>query len=242
MKQLYYTKFKNALNNFFPFEQNPKIAIAVSGGRDSLTLMLLCKLWLEEISGSLVALTIDHKLRKDSGLEAEYVKSLCKENNIEHHTLEWIHSTVESNMQEKARKARYKLLTDFCLKHDILNIFTGHHLGDEIENFFIRLVNGSGIIGLSAHDITFMNNVRIVKPLKSFSKQEIYDTTTDLCHIEDPSNISDKFLRSRIRKSLDIFLDDISSDQMSRDFYKNNINNSISNLALPAKLYEDTLV
>lgn len=186
------------------FEKNPKLAIAVSGGSDSLALMLLVKHWNEKVKGEITVLTIDHHLRSESTSEADYVSSICQNIKLQHVTLHWIHKGITGNIQAQARKARYQLLTNYCQEHDILHLITGHHADDIVENFFIRLLRGAGLAGLSSHNLFFVNNVRIIRPLFNITKQDLkkYLEQQNIKWINDPSNSSNKYLRTQVRDLL----------------------------------------
>ena len=92
------------------------VAVGVSGGADSLALALM----LKDMGKKVVALTVDHCLRKESAKEAEYVANLMKKCDIEHHILRWEDGAkVKKSIEENARTARYGLMTDFCKKNNI---------------------------------------------------------------------------------------------------------------------------
>lgn len=175
-----------------------KIALGISGGPDSLAMLYL----LHEKGIKFTALTIDHNLRKESEEEAKYVSSLCKDLGIEHHILKWNHDGVTSNIHDKARKARYQLMTDFCSKNNIEALATAHHRDDRIENFFIRIHQGAGLFGLIDKDHIIYNGINIIRPLFDAKKSELieYLNKNNIKYFEDPSNEDPKYLRSNIRK------------------------------------------
>ena len=198
-------KFTKEINENFIFEKHPKIAVAVSGGPDSLALTLLSKAWLDSIGGTVICLTVNHNLRKEAQAEALYTKNLCKKYDIEHHILYWQGTTRLSNIQKQAREARRDLLTDWCKKHNIKYLFLAHTEDDLVETFFIRLFRGSGTQGLSSiAALSYYNDINIVRPLLSFKKEELehYLTIQNIEWIKDPSNYNNQFLRTKIRKLL----------------------------------------
>jgi len=181
-----------------------KFAIAVSGGTDSLSLSILAKLYSLENKNKFIALIVDHGLRKESAKEAkETLKNLLK-NNINAKILTYSGQKFSSNIQKRARDLRYDLMQNFCKKNNIKYLILAHHQEDLIENFYIRLVRGSGIKGLtSLEELTqALSNFYIVRPLLNFSKLDLIYITKKIYRswIEDPSNVNDKFLRVRIRK------------------------------------------
>jgi len=181
---------------------NKTIAVAFSGGSDSLALLLLLKLHYPETT---MALTVNHNLRTESGEESKKCQEFAKKLGISHHILNWHHEGVSSNIQEKARKARYNLLTEFCAQNKIEYLFVAHNKNDVAETFMTNLFRGSGIYGLSAIPaISSYNNIKIIRPLLSFDKitLQTFLKKQKLNWIEDPSNQKEYFLRTKIRKLL----------------------------------------
>ena len=125
--------FEKALASLGPFENNPTIAIAVSGGCDSMCLTLLLNDWTVANDGKLIALTVDHGLRSESATEAHQVSDWLSQRSIEHHILTWSGKKPTSGIQEAARKARYSLLEDWCLQHKVLHLFVAHNADDQAE-------------------------------------------------------------------------------------------------------------
>ncbi len=187
--------------------KNKKIIVAVSGGADSLSLLFLSKCYSLKEKVNLHTVIVDHKIRKGSTAEAKKLKNLLKNKfQINCKILSKEKCYIFKNIQSKARELRYELLTKECKKKKISHILLGHNKDDVIENFFIRLLRGSGLKGLVSIDniITDYNGIKIIRPLLSFSKKnllELNKKTYDY-FIEDPSNFNDKFLRSRVRKIL----------------------------------------
>lgn len=193
-------------------KNNKQIALAVSGGPDSLAMLYLMH---EQAKGKkLIALTVDHKLRSESKEEAKYVALICKNLGIEHHILEWKHSGVKGNIHDQARKARYGLMTDFCLANEIDALCTAHHADDRIENFFMRIYQGAGIFGLIDKDHIIYNGINIIRPLFHAKKAELieYLEKSEIKYIEDPSNKDPKYLRSNIRKWLSMIPEELDSE------------------------------
>ena len=176
-----------------------KIAIAVSGGADSLALLLI----INKIAKfQIVALTVDHGLRKESEIETQKVAKLASKYSIEHHVLRWESENVHSNIQSKARDARYELMEQFCQKNNIKDLLVAHNLEDQAETLLIRIMRGSGVDGLSCmSQNTKRGNINIIRPLLEVSKDELKKFLNNQRQewIEDPSNKNDKFLRVNIR-------------------------------------------
>ena len=197
-----------ALNNEKNFGENfeKNFVISLSGGVDSIVLMDLLTKKFDK--SRITAITIDHKLRNCSSEEAIKVGEICRKYGLKHVILEWNHDEINSNVQDKARKARYNLISEYCKSHNIQNVFAGHHLDDRVENFFIKLSRGSGLMGLVDKKISDIFEIKIIRPLYNFLKEEIieYAVENKLTWFEDESNKSDKYLRNDIRGGIDNFL------------------------------------
>lgn len=177
------------------------IAVGVSGGADSLALVLR----LHEFQKKVVALTVDHGLRPDSYQEAEYVASIMAKFGIEHHILIWQGEKPQTGIEEAAREARYQLMIEFCRQNDIKYLAIGHHLRDQAETFLLRLARGSGVFGLSSIlPLSQRDDITIIRPQLSDSPEDLrqYLINKNIKWIEDPMNDSDEFTRVKIRKFL----------------------------------------
>jgi tRNA(Ile)-lysidine synthase len=195
--------FPRLIEPLGPFEHDPDMAVAVSGGPDSLALTLLLADWLSTRGGRLFAITVDHGLRPESAAEAQQVSAwLAGRPGVSHHILEWLGPKPKSGVQAAARMARYGLMTDFCRAHGILHLCLGHHLGDQWETYSMRAERGGTEHGLSGMSgIRPWRGVRLLRPLLPVSKG---DLTTYLGGrgqpwIEDPSNSNADFERVRAR-------------------------------------------
>lgn len=182
------------------------LALAVSGGSDSMALLVLASQWASEAGVALSVLTVDHHLRAVSREEAEYVGKVCAQLGLPHQILDWIpqDGNSNSNIQARARKARYDLMTNWCHEHGIKTLLTAHHLDDQVENFFIRLSRASGLSGLLDHSIGLYDKVQILRPLFNIPKLELrtYLNEQKVRWYEDASNEDLKYQRSSIRKWL----------------------------------------
>lgn len=200
------SKFNQEILSLNFLKEGFNIAVATSGGSDSLALCFLMHDLIGEIGGKMVAITIDHKLRNESFEEALKVKATLNQYNIEHVIISWDGDKPSSNIQEEARLARYRLLAEYCLNNDISYLMTGHQQNDQAENFIIRVDHGSGVYGLSGIPaISKINGIKVVRPLLNFTKQELQGFLKEkkIKWIEDPSNQNDLFTRVRVRKILE---------------------------------------
>ena len=184
-----------------------RLAVAVSGGPDSLSLAFLAKCYSLINQVRVKYFIVDHKLRKESSSEARIVKNILKKIDINCKILEWNGKKPSRNIQALARDKRYSLLANECRKDDIKNLLLGHHLDDLSENFLIRIVRGSGLNGL----VSFSKRAKykdykldIIRPLLDIEKKDLVDVAKIVFNffIKDPSNINEKFKRIRIRNLL----------------------------------------
>ena len=193
------------INQLAPFESFPVVAVAVSGGADSLALALLAKEWADKRKGNVIALTVDHGLRPESMDEAKQVAIWMKERNIEHHILMADTHLPHKNLMHHARTLRYQLLTDWCREHHILHLLVGHHQGDQVETFLLRLERGSGVYGLAAMTpVSHRDGVRILRPLLNTPKTILtkYLQQQNQAFIHDPTNDNLTYTRNNIRAIL----------------------------------------
>lgn len=185
-----------------------KIAVGVSGGSDSLALVLALHQELSPLGYEIISLTVDHRLRPTSAQEADYVAKIMNQYGIEHHILVWEGTKPATGIEEAARDARYKLISDWCKQHQTSVLMTAHHQEDQAETFFMRLQRGSGLDGLCGmRESGILNEIRILRPLLQTSKAELkaYLQQKNIHWIEDETNNSDCFMRGRLRKFMPEF-------------------------------------
>ena len=194
-----YKKFENEL------AINKNFIVAVSGGPDSLALSFLSKIYSIKKSLDAKYFIVDHGLRKNSTTEAKNVQKKLKNFSIKLNILTWRGFKPKKNIQSIAREKRYKLLCDRAKKYRIENILVGHHLDDLFENFFIRILRGSGLQGLVSLDReTQRNNINLIRPLINIEKDDLVYISKLVfkSYIMDPSNEDDKFKRVKVRNLL----------------------------------------
>lgn len=185
-----------------PFEPAPHIAVAVSGGADSLTLVLLLHDWAAGMGGRITGLTVDHGLRPEAAAEAAVVERRLRALGIEHRTLRWRGRPATGGLQAAARAARYDLLMAWCRDNACLHLVTAHHLDDQAETVLLRLAHGSGLDGLAAMaPVVERTDVRILRPLLGLERARLTATlqARGETWIEDPSNRDPAFARARLR-------------------------------------------
>ena len=198
-------EFDDLMQACGPFPAQPRFAIAVSGGPDSITLLYMLHDWVLQRGGVLHAITIDHQLRDESAAEASQVKQWCADKSITHTTLVWKKDHApKSAVHQQARIVRYELLCNECKQHNIDNLFIGQHADDQAETVLMRFIKGSGIDGLAGMPKTrSFDGVKIVRPLLPITKQRVMDTCEQhkWAFFIDPSNDSSAYLRGRLRKA-----------------------------------------
>ena len=185
------------------------IAVAISGGADSLALAVVSNKFKHKYNYKLIAFTVDHQLRKDSAKEAIQVKHLMNMLEIDHHTLVWDKEKPSTKIQESARIARYDLLCEACNKYKCDGILLGHHADDQVETFIIRLEANSGLDGLSCMQektklLTSYGQLNLIRPLLNLKKKVLIKACNknNIAWVEDPSNLDTKYSRTKTRKLL----------------------------------------
>jgi len=180
------------------FQNNgDKLGLAVSGGPDSLALLLLAH---DAFPDRIMAATVDHGLRPEARAEAEFVSAQCAERSINHQILMPI-IPIRGSIQTVARQARYSLLNDWMKHENIAWLATAHHADDQLETMLMRILRGSGIDGMSGIRARRGN---IIRPLLHFAKKELTNFVIEqgITAIDDPSNHDQSFDRVRVRRAL----------------------------------------
>jgi len=178
------------------------LGLAVSGGPDSLALLLLAH---TALPGQVAAATVDHGLRSANADEAAMVAALCQRLGVPHATLPV--TLAEGNVQAEARAARYAALAEWMGAQEVTALATAHHADDQAETLLLRLNRGSGVAGLAG--VRSRGQVpgtwlALVRPLLGWRRAELADVVTaaGLTAADDPSNRDDRFDRARLRKAL----------------------------------------
>ena len=216
-----YNKFDKNLN----ISEN--FIVAVSGGPDSLALAFLSKIYSIKKKLKAKFFIVDHKPRVESSKEAKKTQKILKAHYIDTKILNWFGKKPLKNIQSIARKKRYELLFFEADKLKIKNILLGHHENDLFENFFIRMLRGSGLKGLISLDKkNTMNGKNLLRPLINERKENLKFIAKKVFnfYIDDPSNKDDKYLRTRIRKLIE--------ELQSIGFDQKKLSNTIKNLKL----------
>ncbi|MBR4475765.1 MAG: tRNA lysidine(34) synthetase TilS [Alphaproteobacteria bacterium] len=177
-----------------------KLAVAVSGGVDSIALLH----WLVEIGADIVCLHVNHGLRANADVETEYVREICAKLNVPCHVFYWSGEKPKTGLEAAARTARYKFMTDFCHENEIEYLLTAHQSDDQIETFLMNLSRGSGVYGLAAmQPVSERDGIKIVRPLLNVSRAELqnYCDTRGIKYFTDEMNSDARYTRVRIRQN-----------------------------------------
>ena len=198
-------RFKAELDRISPADA--PLGLAVSGGPDSLALLLLAA---AARPGLVQAATVDHALRPKSADEAKMVADLCEKLGVPHTTLtaKW-KQKPEKAVQERARIARYRLLAGWLKEKQVATLVTAHHADDQAETLLMRLNRGSGTRGLAgmrpAAPVPLPGSRgRVLRPLLGWRRSELADVckAAGLKPVQDPSNDDNQFERTKIRKGI----------------------------------------
>lgn len=197
-------RFATAMGRFGGFEPEPLIAVAVSGGADSMALLRLAHAWAADRGGKVLALGFDHGLRPESAAEAAAVAAWCADLGVSHRLLTVAAPLPQTGTEAAARAARYAAFEAACAEAGALHLLVGHHAGDQRETVAMRSARGEGLgrAGMAAMD--YRRACRLLRPLLEFEKSDLVAVCRALGQgwVEDPSNASDAFERNRVRKSL----------------------------------------
>ncbi len=196
-------EFAARLEQLGGFEHDPFIAVAVSGGPDSLALTILADRWVRLRGGRMCALSVDHGLRPESTAELRQLAAWLAARGIDHRILVWRGEKPSTHIQERARAARYRLLQDWCREEGCLHLLIGHHRDDQVETYRLRRAAQSGRDGLAAMaPVRETAHGRILRPLLAVPKSRLLATLAaeNQPFVIDPSNCNPVFARARLRE------------------------------------------
>ena len=200
-------EFDRLMQAVGPFESRPRLAVAVSGGSDSMALALLAADWVARRCGAITAITVDHGLRPEAGAEARQVGRWLRARGIAHRILRWrpAAGALPGGLQAAARTARYGLLAEWCRRHGVLHLALAHQQEDQAETLLLRLARGSGLDGLAAMaPVAERAGVRLIRPLLAVPLARLRATLAEAQQpwIDDPSNDDPAHARIRMRRLL----------------------------------------
>jgi tRNA(Ile)-lysidine synthase len=193
-------RFRRDLQALAPSSE--RLAVAVSGGPDSLALLLLAH---AAFPGTIEAATVDHRLRKESVVEALHVEDICERLGCPHTILEVSVPDGPAGVQAEARHARYAALSRWAEARGIAALATAHHADDQAETLLMRVQRGSGVAGLSGIRPTRPEgDLLLIRPLLGWTKAELVHivASAGIEVVDDPSNHDPRFDRAAMRSFL----------------------------------------
>lgn len=199
------TDFAASMAALGPFEARPHIAIAVSGGSDSMALAILAGTWAAAKRGKVSTLIVDHGIRTESAREAAQVAGWLTQHGLRPEILRWTGPRPRHGLPAAARYARYALLEQWCAGHGVLHLLVGHQRQDQAETLLMRLGRGSGLDGLAAMaPIVERRQVRVLRPLLNVPRARLRATLNACAQswVEDPTNVDTALARARLRAAL----------------------------------------
>jgi tRNA(Ile)-lysidine synthase len=226
-------EFAARLDRLAVFEAAPFVAVAVSGGPDSLALAILADRWARRRGGEIRALSVDHRLRPDSAAELEQLAGWLAVRSIRHEILVWDGEKPRSHIQETARSVRYRLLAQWCRAQGCLHLLTGHHRDDQVETHLLRREAGSGPDGLAGMSaIREIEGCRVLRPLLDVSKARLLArlAAEGQPFVTDPSNRNPMFARTRLRRRAAAESDTAAGDTAAGDPVAGDITDDIKRL------------
>ena len=192
---------------FAPLSSFARIGLAVSGGPDSLALMLLMADWAEGTDKTLVVYTVDHGLRPEAAAECALVADDAARLGLACRTLHWTGPKPDTGIQAAARTARYRLIGEAMRADGTEVLVTAHHVNDQAETLLMRMAHGSGLSGLAGMALFGeVEGVRICRPLLSVEPTQLRSLVREagLTAVADPSNTDEHYERVRWRHTLPV--------------------------------------
>ena len=197
--------FADRLDRLGPFERHPRLAIAVSGGGDSMALAMLADGWAARRQGSVLALIVDHGLREAAADEAALTRRRLAQCGIESVLLR-LHLQRGPALAARARVARLDCLVEQARRQGIPHLLLGHHAGDQAETWMMRSRAASGPAGLAGiATLREIRDVRLLRPLLDVPRCRLQAVLRELgvAWVEDPSNQDLRTQRGSLRAELD---------------------------------------
>ena len=185
-----------------PFEPRPRLAVAVSGGADSLALALLAAAWAAARGGNVLALIVDHGLRAEAAREAAETANRLKTQGIPARVLRLAHLAPGPGLAARARAARYAALGAACRDAGLVHLLLGHHAADQAETVLLRALSASGPAGMDGMAaLSESDGLRLLRPLLGIAPVRLRALllARGLGWAEDPSNADPRATRARLR-------------------------------------------
>ncbi|MGM0219536.1 tRNA lysidine(34) synthetase TilS [Enterococcus sp. AZ126] len=187
------------------WQQNQQILLAVSGGVDSMVLLELMQTAAQKDCLTLTVAHIDHRLRPESSVEADYLKQYCQKREITYYSKIWDEVDKTKNTEARARTIRYDFFAEIMKREEISLLLTAHHSDDQAETLLMKLTRGStlsNLVGIRASQS--FGSGTLIRPFLIFSKERLeqFAKQSKIVYFEDSSNQSDTYMRNRIRRQV----------------------------------------
>jgi tRNA(Ile)-lysidine synthase len=198
---------RRAINKHGMFEKEDRVVVAVSGGADSIALLVVLKLLSNEYGISLVSAHLNHGIRKEQAdREEAFVRRFIRDMGIDFESekinVPDIQKGSGKSIEEVGREERFRFLINVAGKYGANKIALGHHMHDQAETVIMNLLRGSGTEGMKG--MLPVRDGMFVRPLLYITREEIRNflEQKQIPFIMDPSNESNIYLRNRIRHEL----------------------------------------
>ena len=193
-------EFGAAMDRLGPWDAARRVAVAVSGGPDSLALALLARRW-----GDPIAFVVDHRLRPESAAEATAASAILEAHGLPATVLPLVGLQAGPGLAERARAARYAALSAACRGAGLVDLLLGHHAGDQAETVLLRRRAGSGPRGLAAMAaLSEITDIRLLRPLLGYAPDRLAAVVAaaGLTAASDPTNTDLRTTRARLRHEI----------------------------------------
>ena len=203
-------RIRRAVGAHHLWSPRARILVAVSGGADSVALLHALATLRPEWRLTLRVAHLDHALRSTSAEDAEFVQTLCASwrlpATIERQDVQGLCARRGWSLEDGARRIRYQFLLDTARRYSATRVALAHTADDQAETVLMRLVRGTGVMGLGAIPVKRLlgDDVWIVRPMLEVWRRDItaHLRQAGLAHREDATNRDERFVRNRIRHEL----------------------------------------
>lgn len=182
-----------------------RVGLALSGGGDSMALLVLALAWAAPRGVTLAACSVDHGLRPEAGDEIALAARFCAAHGVAHDVFRCPPGSLQGNIQDAARRARYAFMAGWAGSRSLSHVALGHTGDDQAETVLLRLLRGSGVEGLSAMRPARADGaVTWIRPMLAMGRSELRDVlrARGVTWAEDPSNDDPVWTRVRLRQAM----------------------------------------
>lgn len=200
---------ENIINNIKKYNMlkvGDRVAVACSGGKDSMSLLHFLWSHRDELGITVCAVNVDHSIRENSENDSRFVVNFCEKNNIKVYTFKVnakkFAEDKKLTLEQGARECRYRIFKSLVAKNIVDKIALAHHLQDQAETILLNIFRGTGLSGASGMD--YVRDDTYIRPMLNTSKTAIsaYITANDIPYVEDETNESNEYNRNYIRNQI----------------------------------------